>query len=112
MKSRLSKVLGKMPKENIELAKVELGLIQDIKAEMITVNKGAISAIDLAFKALPMAEKSLTLNKGLLKKLESTKKSAIELGATDILKDIQKFETQVKTNINEVEKLIKGLNSI
>jgi len=98
--------------EKTELGKVELGLIQDIKAEMITVNKGAISAIDLAFKALPMAEKSLTLNKGLLKKLESTKKSAIELGATDILKDIQKFETQVKTNINEVEKLIKGLNSI
>ena len=112
MKSRLERIIEKLPNQELSAQKVELGLIQDIKAEMITVNKGAISAIDLAFKALPMAEKSLNLNKGLLKKLESTKKSAIELGATDILKDIQKFETQVKTNINEVEKLIKGLNSI
>ncbi len=30
MKSRLSKVLNKMPKENVELAKVELGIADDI----------------------------------------------------------------------------------
>ena len=92
--------------------KVELGLVDDIKEEMKTANSGAITAIDLAFKAIPLAEKSLKLNKGLLKKIENTKKAAIELGATDVLKTLQTQETQIKSNINEVDKLIKGLNSI
>jgi len=110
MKSNIQKVYSKLPKQ--ELAKVELGLVDDIKEEMKTANSGAISAIDLAFKAIPLAEKSLKLNKSLLKKIENTKKAAIELGATDVLKTLQKQETQIKSNIDEVNKLIKGLNSI
>ena len=110
MKSNIQKVYSKLPKQ--ELAKVELGLVDDIKEEMKAANSGAISAIDLAFKAIPLAEKSLKLNKSLLKKIENTKKAAIELGATDVLKTLQKQETQIKSNIDEVNKLIKGLNSI
>ena len=110
MKSNIEKVYSKLPKQ--ELAKVELGLVDDIKEEMKTANSGAISAIDLAFKAIPLAEKSLKLNKSLLKKIENTKKAAIELGATDVLKTLQKQETQIKSNIDEVDKLLKGLNSI
>jgi len=110
MKSNIKKVYSKLPK--VELAKVELGLVDDIKEEMKTANSGAISAIDLAFKAIPLAEKSLKLNKSLLKKIENTKKAAKELGATDVLKTLQKQETQIKSNIDEVNKLIKGLNSI
>ena len=104
--------LFKEEKTELSAQKVELGLIDDIKSEMKQANSGAISAIDLAFKAIPLAEKSLKLNKNLLKKIGSTKKSAIELGANDILKILQKQETQIESNINEVEKLIKGLNSI
>ena len=104
--------LFKEEKTELSAQKVELGLIDDIKSEMKQANAGAISAIDLAFKAIPLAEKSLKLNKNLLKKIGSTKKSAIELGANDILKILQKQETQIESNINEVEKLIKGLNSI
>ena len=112
MKSRLEIILEKLPKQELTAQKVELGLVDDIKEEMKTANSGAISAIDLAFKAIPLAEKSLKLNKSLLKKIENTKKAAIELGATDVLKTLQKQETQIKSNINEVDKLLKGLNSI
>ena len=112
MKSNIQKVYSKLPNQELSAQKVELGLVDDIKEEMKTANSGAISAIDLAFKAIPLAEKSLKLNKSLLKKIENTKKAAIELGATDVLKTLQKQETQIKSNINEVDKLLKGLNSI
>ena len=112
MKSNIQKVYSKLPKQELSAQKVELDLVDDIKEEMKTANSGAITAIDLAFKAIPLAEKSLKLNKGLLKKIENTKKAAIELGATDVLKTLQTQETQIKSNINEVDKLIKGLNSI
>ena len=92
--------------------KIELSLIEDIRADMKKANSSAIQAVDLAFKALPLAEKSLPLNENLLKKIQGTKKSAIELGAAELLKDLQKQEAQVKVNIKEIEKLIKGLNSI
>tara|TARA_R110000765_G_scaffold284538_1_gene381286 strand:+ start:361 stop:702 length:342 start_codon:yes stop_codon:yes gene_type:complete len=112
--SNLKNIGNKLFKETTELKSqdVELGLIDDIKSEMKQANAGAISAIDLAFKAIPLAEKSLKLNKNLFKKIQITKKSAIELGASDILKVLQKQETQINSNIKEVEKLIKGLNSI
>ena len=112
--SNLKSIGNKLFKQSTELKSqdVELGLIDDIKSEMKQANAGAISAIDLAFKAIPLAEKSLKLNKNLFKKIQITKKSAIELGASDILKVLQKQETQINSNIKEVEKLIKGLNSI
>ena len=88
--------------------KIELSLIEDIRADMKKANSSAIQAVDLAFKALPLAEKSLPLNENLLKKIQGTKKSAIELGAAELLKDLQKQEAQVKVNIKEIE----GLNSI
>jgi len=100
--------------EKVELnsVSVELSLIEDIRADMKKANQGAIQAIDLAFKAIPLAEKALPLNKNLLAKIEKTKKAAVELGATDILKEVQKLDSQVNSNIIEIEKLIKGLNSI
>tara|TARA_R110000803_G_scaffold180214_1_gene242632 strand:+ start:187 stop:525 length:339 start_codon:yes stop_codon:yes gene_type:complete len=109
----LNRVYSKLNnKTELATHKVDLSLMDDIKAEMKTANKGAIAAIDLAYKALPLAEKSLPLNKELLKKIEKTKKSAKELGANDVLKVLEKSEGQIKDNIREVEKLIKGLNSI
>lgn len=110
--SNYKRVLKHLNKEKLAVQKVDLSLVDDIKSEMKQVNKGAISAIDLAFKAIPLAEKSLPLNKNLLKKIERTKKSAIELGATDVLKILQKYEVQIKSNIKEIQKLLKGLNSI
>ena len=49
--------LFKEEKTELATQKVELGLIDDIKSEMKQANAGAISAIDLAFKAIPLAEK-------------------------------------------------------
>jgi len=72
MKSRLERIIEKLPKQELSAQKVELGLIDDIKEEMKSANSGAISAIDLAFKAIPLAEKSLKLNK-FLKKYEGLK---------------------------------------
>lgn len=110
LKSVYSKINSVSKEVELSSEKIELGLIDDIKSEMEQANAGAISAIQLAFKALPLAEKSLKLNKNLLKKIGNTKKSAIELGAKDILKILQKQETQINSNIKEVEKLIKALS--
>jgi hypothetical protein len=89
--------------------KVELGLVDDIRAEIVIANKGAIKSIDIIEAAKKPLEKSLQDNKSLLKKLERTKKSAIELGASDILKEIQKYESQVKENIKSIDKILGGL---
>jgi hypothetical protein len=99
-------------KLNAHPERVEFGLVEDIKSEMKQANQGAISVIDMIYKAIPQAEKSLKLNKTLLKKIERTKNLAIELGASDVLKIIQKQENQILKNITEIEKLVKGLNSI
>ena len=97
----------KLAKEKVE--KVELGLVDDIRADIVTANKGAIKGIDMIEAAKKPLEKSLQDNKSLSKKLERTKKSAIELGATDILKEVQKYESQVKENIKSINKILNGL---
>jgi len=112
IKERIFNNLSERNKVELSAQKVELSLIDDIKSEMIIANKGAISAIDLAFKALPLAEKSMSLNKNLLKKIEKTKQSAKDLGANDVLKVLEKSDIKIRTNIKEIQKLIKGLNSI
>ena len=99
-------------KTELESHKIELGLIQDIEAEMAQANKGAMTAIDLAEKAKTPAEKSLKLNKDLLKKIEKTKKAAIELGSNEVLKKVQNIEKQVKDNIQSIDKLITALYKI
>tara|TARA_R100001369_G_scaffold84710_1_gene117745 strand:- start:303 stop:647 length:345 start_codon:yes stop_codon:yes gene_type:complete len=108
----LQRIYNKLPKTELKSEKIKLGLIDDIRSEMKKANEGAINAIDLAFKARPLADKALPLNENLLKKIAQTKKAAIELGATEVLKDLQVQENQVKSNISEIQKLIKGLNSI
>ena len=92
--------------------KVELGLIDDIKKEMGAANQGAMRAIDLAESAKTPAEKSLKLNKSLLEKIGKTKKAAIELGVTDVLKLLQTQEKQVKDNIDSIDKLLNALYKI
>ena len=101
------KVMTKLASE-----KVELGLIDDVKKEMGEANKGAMKAIDLAESAKTPAEKSLKLNKNLLEKIAKTKKAAIELGVTDVVKQMQTQEKQVKENINSIDKLLNALYKI
>tara|TARA_R110002074_G_scaffold19251_1_gene61492 strand:+ start:783 stop:1127 length:345 start_codon:yes stop_codon:yes gene_type:complete len=111
----LNKVYRKLNSDNkTELAKhkIELGLIDDIKEEMKQANKGGMKAIDLANDAKKPAEKSLKENQNLLKKIAKTKKAAIELGASDILKQVQKFEQQVKENIKTLDNILSALYRI
>jgi hypothetical protein len=106
------KVFNKLfKKDKVELSaeKIELALIDDIRSEMSNANKGAIKGIDMIEAAKKPLENSLRDNKSLLKKLEKTKKSAIELGAMEILKEVQKFEQQVKENIKSIDKILGGL---
>jgi len=97
------------PKQKLSAEKVELALVDDIRSEMAIANKGAIDGIDMIEAAKRPLEKSLRDNKELSKKLERTKKSAIELGATDILREIQKYENQVKENIRSIDRILGGL---
>ncbi len=109
--SNLKKIGNKLFKQTTELKShdVELALIDDIRSEMATANKGAIKGIDMIEAAKRPLENSLRDNKSLVKKLARTKKSAIELGAFEILKEVQKFEQQVKENIKTIDKILGGL---
>jgi hypothetical protein len=89
--------------------KVELALVDDIRAEMAQANKGAMKGIDMIEAAKRPLETSLRDNKGLLKKLAKTKKSAIELGALDIVKELQKYESQVDENIKSIDKILASI---
>ena len=106
------RVFNKLAEETkVELAtqKVELALVDDIRAEMAQANKGAIKGIDMIEAAKRPLENSLKDNRELFKKLQRTKKSAIELGANDILKELQKYERQVEQNIKSIDKILAGL---
>ena len=89
--------------------KVELALVDDVRAEMAQANKGAMKGIDMIEAAKRPLENSLRDNKELFKKLQRTKKSAIELGASDIIKELQKYERQVEENIKSIDKILGGL---
>jgi hypothetical protein len=89
--------------------KVELALVDDIRAEMAQANRGAMKGIDMIEAAKRPLETSLRDNKELLKKLGKTKKSAIELGALDILKELQKYESQVDENIKSIDKILASI---
>ena len=103
------KQLFKEDKVELSAERVELALIDDIRSEMATANKGAIKGIDMIEAAKKPLENSLRDNKSLVKKLERTKKSAIEIGASEILREVQKFEQQVKENIKAIDKILGGL---
>ncbi len=107
----LDKIYNKLPKEKTELSveKVALGLIDDIRADIAQANKGAMKGIDMIESAKKPLENSLRDNKSLFKKLQITKKSAIELGVKDILKEVQKYERQVDENIKSINKILNGL---
>lgn len=108
-KKRVFKKLAKETKVELSAQKIELALVDDIRAEMAQANKGAIKGIDMIESAKRPLENSLRDNRQLFKKLQRTKKSAIELGANDILKELQKYERQVEENIKSIDKILGGL---
>ena len=89
--------------------RVELGLIQDIEADILKANQNAIKGIDMIEAAKKPLEASLKENRGLFKKIQGTKKSAIELGAMEILKKVQGFEKQVQENIKSIDKTLSNI---
>ena len=108
-KKRVFKKLAEVEKVELSAQKVDLALVDDIRAEMAQANKGAIKGIDMIESAKRPLENSLRDNRELFKKLQRTKKSAIELGANDILKELQKYERQVEENIKSIDKILGGL---
>ena len=109
IKQRVFKKLSEVEKVELSAQKIELALVDDIRAEMAQANKGAIKGIDMIESAKRPLENSLRDNRQLFKKLQRTKKSAIELGANDILKELQKYERQVEENIKSIDKILGGL---
>ena len=105
-------VNNKISKIALKNQKVDLGLMQDIKAEMTLANKGAMEAIDLANAAKSPAEKSLKLNEELLKKLDRTIAAAKDLGADDAVAIMEKQKTQVKENIKVIDSVLSSLYKI
>ena len=105
----IERVFKHLNKVELKSEKIELGLIQDIESEIINAGKGARKGIDLIEAAKKPLENSLKQNENLLKKIAKTKKSAIELGANDVLKKVQKFETQVDENIKTIDKILSNI---
>ncbi len=129
MKSRLSKVLGKMPKENIELAKVELGLVDDLKKLNIesdkivgTVNKYSSDLSKLFQQIRNLSDDFNSINdrrnddikkgKSTLKEiniiLDKTQQQAKDLGIAprDIPNFIktQKSSEELRSAVNDMQK--------
>ena len=96
MKSRLSKVLDKMPKENIELAKVELGLVDDLK--------GLLKAAEILKKnSKKNISEASTINNMAVKLLQQQEKidnKSIELEkkAATLWKQYQKAANELSIN--------------
>lgn len=91
MKSRLSRVLGKMPKEKIELEKVELGLADDIikyaqvASDIVGVMKGNAEKVERIFKEenkknIKLREKIRELDKMTYEAFRKAQKAYSELG--------------------------------
>ena len=112
MKTTLERVYEALNKVELKSEKIELGLLDDIKEEMKAANKGGIKAINLANDAKKPAEQSLKLNENLLKKIERTKKIAIELGDNKIVKDLQNKIKQVNENIKTLDDILSALYKI
>jgi alpha-L-fucosidase len=112
--SKVIKVLNKInDSKAVELkaAKIELGLIDDLKKEMRKANQGIMKAIDMANAAKKHAESSEKLNKSLLKQFQSVRKKAKDLGANDAVTTIDKQIDQLKTNQKEISKTLNGLHA-
>lgn len=91
MKSRLSTVFGKMPKEKIELEKVELGLADDIikyaqvATDIVGVMKGNAEKVERIFKEenqknIKLREKIKELDKKTYEAFRKAQKAYSDLG--------------------------------
>ncbi len=105
MKSRLSKVLGKMPKENIELAKVELGVVQDAQKANAQGNKIVEQAQKHFTKIDSLYMQYVTIvnkNKAIIKELNDN------LSFTDkIKKNVEKASKELGVNPKEISEYIE-----
>ncbi len=110
MKSRLSKVLGKMPKEKTELAKVELGLVDDARKEttdLIKLRDGLgeytraiLNAQGGLSKNIDKVKSKFTPIKNIIKKYENQLK---ELGIDSEPPILRK----IKDELSETERIVK-----
>lgn len=96
----------------IEKHSLELGALQDIEKELLTASSGAIKSIDMAKLAIKPAQTSLQLNKQLLTKLQDFTKQIRDLGISTPQKEVETGITQVKENIQAIERLINNLQTI
>tara|TARA_R110002020_G_scaffold74381_1_gene190331 strand:+ start:135 stop:509 length:375 start_codon:yes stop_codon:yes gene_type:complete len=113
MKSRLSKVLGKMPKENIELAKVELGLVDNFiksakvvsemygnayneKGNIKTIIKKILRGLEMANSA---AQRSLKIGIDLEKQVKNL---GVELPS-----DYNAYKGRLISDIEDIDKAIR-----
>ena len=113
MKSRLSKVLGKMPKENIELAKVELAKITELEEYEYELDKGrdelmkyATDAREAIAKGTREMQRLDSVNKVAQRILSDTEKAAKDLGI-----DVPQIK-QLKSAISAYEQQKKSLTKV
>jgi hypothetical protein len=113
MKSRLSKVLDKMPKENIELAKVELAKITELEEYEYELDKGrdelmkyATDAREAIAKGTREMQRLDSVNKVAQRILSDTEKAAKDLGI-----DVPQIK-QLKSAISAYEQQKKSLTKV
>tara|TARA_R100000951_G_scaffold110880_1_gene109277 strand:- start:66 stop:413 length:348 start_codon:yes stop_codon:yes gene_type:complete len=113
MKSRLSKVLGKMPKENIELPKVELAKITELEEYEYELDKGrdelmkyATDAREAIAKGTREMQRLDSVNKVAQRILSDTEKAAKDLGI-----DVPQIK-QLKSAISAYEQQKKSLTKV
>lgn len=113
-------ILNKLAKYN-EVQKVELSAepmeialasIDDLKSQMKSANAAALQGFDMCQKAESLFSKSLVENKRLLASFQKALALAKELGVKPAIDDVNKAISQVETNINEIEQMLKAVKQI
>jgi len=100
------------PKVELSQVEIELGVYDDLKAEMKSANSGGMKAINLANSAKKPAQESLTANKELLAKFQNFVQKIKELGISSAQVEVEKAISQVKENIKTIQSVVEALDKI
>ena len=115
--NELNKIYDRLPKEKIELSKVELGLVDDLK-ELVTDAKRIISLQEDGFKWGEKAEEEFKAVKKIVSDAEGITRGAIKQAAKlktksqPIFNKIEVSSKELGVNPNEIQGYKTGIKLI
>ena len=113
MKHSVQKIINKLPKEKVDLAtqKVDLGITQDVQADINSVTQSVKSVTRVMIDAEMMLGKNATAIQTIKKAIDRVKNTAIEIGASEVVRVMQRQEAEVKQLEKNINKAIQGIGN-